>query len=319
MVKIAYQASQEQFTPAHLLNLVRAAEAAGFDAIHSSDHFYPWSRRQGQSGFTLAWMGAAMQVTSLPFSMVCAPGQRYHPAIVAQAAATLAQLFPGRFSMNLGSGEAINESVTGAPWPAKDVRNKRLGECADIIRRMLDGEEVTHRGLVQVEHARLYTLPDVKPRFFGAALSKETARYLGSWADGLVTVNAPEDKLREIIQAFEEGGGYGKPIHLKMDISYAATDGAALHGAYDQWRTNIFPGSILGNIDSVAAFDELAEMVQPQDMHASVLCSSHPGHFIERIKEAAALGFEQIILHNVNRDQETFIKVFCREVLPALR
>lgn len=118
-MKLAYHASHEQFSPSHLLKLAALAEQAGFDAIHSSDHFYPWSMRQGHSGYTFSWIGAAMQITRIPFSMVCAPGQRYHPAIVAQAIASIAEMFPGRIDVELGSGEALNEKITGEDWPSK--------------------------------------------------------------------------------------------------------------------------------------------------------------------------------------------------------
>ena len=175
MFSIAYHASHEQFAPSSLLKYVKLAEQAGFDAIHSSDHFHPWSVRQGQSGFTFSWIAAALQATNLPFSMVCAPGQRYHPAIVAQALATLGEMFPGRINVELGSGEALNETITAEPWPEKKLRNQRLLECADIIRRLLKGEEVSHYGLVKIKEARLYTLPQKLPKLFCAALSEETA------------------------------------------------------------------------------------------------------------------------------------------------
>lgn len=187
MALICYHASHEQFAPSHLLQLIQQAEQAGFDGIHSSDHFHPWSERQGQSGFSFAWIGAAMQATHLPFSMVCAPGQRYHPAIVAQAIGTLAEMFPGRFSIELGSGEAINESITGDEWPQKNERNARLQECADIIRRLLSGETVSHKGYTTIREAKLYTRPSSMPLLLCAALSKETAQWCAPWADGLLT------------------------------------------------------------------------------------------------------------------------------------
>lgn len=163
MVKFAYHASHEQFKPSALLKYVQAAEQAGFTAASSSDHFHPWSEQQGESGFSWAWLGAAMQATSLPFSVVCAPGQRYHPAIVAQAVATLAEMFPNRFWVSIGSGEALNERITGEHWLPKDERNARLKECADIIRALWAGETVTHYGRVCIEEAKLYTRPETPP------------------------------------------------------------------------------------------------------------------------------------------------------------
>ncbi|MEJ7674655.1 MAG: LLM class flavin-dependent oxidoreductase [Chitinophagaceae bacterium] len=127
--------------------------------MNSSDHFHPWSERQGQSGYVYSWLGAALQATTIPCGVVTAPGQRQHPAIVAQAAATLSEMFPNRFWMALGSGEALNEKITGEKWPAKNIRNQRLLECFNIIKRLLNGETVTHYGHVKIEDAKLYTLP----------------------------------------------------------------------------------------------------------------------------------------------------------------
>ena len=319
MVGIAYQASHEQFSPADLLKFVQLAEQAGFDAVNSSDHFHPWNEKQGQCGFAFAWLGAAMQATKMPFSVVCAPGQRYHPAIVAQAIATLSDMFLERFHINLASGEAINESITGDKWPVKEERNARLKECAEVIRRLLAGETVTHHGRVTIENARLYTLPNVIPPLFGAALSKETAYWLGGWADGLVTVCQTPDKLKEIVEAFRAGGGELKPVHVKMDVSYDPDEQQALQGAHDQWRTNIFSSALLADISQVAQFEELAKSVKPEDMRQYLLVSSGPEVYIERIQQIAALGIHTVILHNVNRQQELFVEAFGKQVLPRIK
>src|SRR5687768_4530358 len=159
MALFGFHASHEQVHPSALLAAVRRAEDAGFGAAMSSDHFSPWSERQGQSAFAWSWLGAALQATRLPFGVVNAPGQRYHPAIIAQAIGTLAAMFPGRFWAALGSGEASNEHITGGGWPAKPVREARLRECVDVIRALLAGEEVSHHGLVTVDRARLWTRP----------------------------------------------------------------------------------------------------------------------------------------------------------------
>src|SRR6476620_11478856 len=158
---IGYHASHEQFLPSELLRYAKLAEEAGFAAINCSDHFHPWSERQGQSGYSFAWLGAAMANSKLPFGVVCAPGYRNHPAVVAQTATTLAEMFPDRFWMSMGTGEALNERITGEKWPLKAERNQRLLECYDVIKKLLGGETVTHFGKVIVEHAKLYTLPKV--------------------------------------------------------------------------------------------------------------------------------------------------------------
>ena len=175
-----------------------------------SDHFSPWSTRQGESGFAWSWLGAALQATSLSFGVVNAPGQRYHPAIIAQAAATLAQMFPGRFWVALGSGEAMNEHITGERWPVKSVRNARLRECVDVMRALFAGETVSHSGLVQVDRARLWTRPETPPPLIGAAVSEATAAWVGDWADGLVTINQPRDKLERMIAGLSRERGRGQ-------------------------------------------------------------------------------------------------------------
>src|SRR5688572_24484477 len=147
---IGYQASHEQFSPSELLRYCKLAEQAGFTSINASDHFHPWSNRQGHSGYSFAWLGAAMSQSRLPFGVVCTPGYRNHPAIVAQASATLSDMFPDRFWIALGSGEALNERITGEKYPVKSERNERLLECHDIIQRLLSGETVTHYGRVTV-------------------------------------------------------------------------------------------------------------------------------------------------------------------------
>ena len=241
MPSIGIHASHEQIAPSALLAAMRDAEAAGFERAWSSDHFSPWSERQGESGFAWSWLGAAMQATAMPFGVVNAPGQRYHPAIVAQAAATLAELFPGRLQVALGTGEFSNEHITGAPWPRKAVRNARLRECVDVMRALFAGEVVDHDGLVTVDRAKLWTLPAEPPPLLATAVSVETAAFAGEWADGLITINQPREHLERMLAAFREHGGDGKPVAVQVHLSWAETEEEALAIAHEQWRTNIFP------------------------------------------------------------------------------
>ena len=319
MVLYAYHASHEQFPPSTLVRYTRLAEEAGFTAVSSSEHLQPWSARQGQSGFAWAWLGAAMQTTALPFSVVCAPGPRYHPVILAQAAATLAELFPGRFQMALGSGEALNERVTGEPWPPKPERHARLRECVDIMRALWAGETVTHEGRVRVEGGRLYTRPAVPPRLFGAAVTAETARWVGGWADGLLTVGGAPEGVRQRLDAFAEGGGAGKPVILQVALAYARDEAEARRGAYEQWRTNVFPSDVLAELWTPAQFEAVARYVRAEDLEASVRISADPQRHLAWLQQDAALGVSQINLHNVHRGQEAFIDVFGARVLPELR
>lgn len=307
---ICYHASHEQFSPSHLLQLVQMAEQAGFQGIHASDHFHPWSKRQGESGFTLSWIGAALQATTLPFSMVCAPGQRLHPAIVAQAAATLCEMFPGRFNMELGSGEALNETITGEPWPEKDLRNKRLWESYSVMKQLLNGEEVNFEGEIQVSHAKLYTLPEQPPQLLCAAISDETAEWAGSWADGLLTTAGSIDDINNKIQLFRNNGGKGKPVYLQFGFSYARNKQEAVEGVYHQWRSNMLPTEKLEDLEEVADFDKEAKHKTPDDVTNSIPVFTNMKELHKQLDSYLSLDIERLVLHNINRQQEVFIEDF---------
>ncbi|QYG93200.1 TIGR03885 family FMN-dependent LLM class oxidoreductase [Iamia sp. SCSIO 61187] len=317
MTIVGFHASHEQIHPAALLEAVQRAESAGFTAGMCSDHFAPWSARQGQSGFAWSWLGAALATTGLTYGVVNAPGQRYHPAIIAQAAASLSAMFPGRLWVALGSGEASNEHITGDGWPRKEVRNARLLECVEVMRALFAGEEVSHDGLVTVDRARLWTLPEEPPALIGAAVSVETAAWVAGWADGLVTVNQPVEQLRRVVDAYRSNGGRGR-MAVQVHVSYAADDDAALAIAHDQWRTNVVGPPVSWDTDSVEAFDLVGERIRPEDMHGTVLISSDPARHVAWIEELAEVGFDMVNLHHVGQDQREFIDTFGERVLPEL-
>lgn len=322
MVSIGFHASQEQFAPSELLAFAQAAERAGFHSVMSADHFNPWSERQGHSGFTWSWLGAALQATALPFGSLAIPGGwRYHPVMLAQAIATLAELFPQRLEwIAAGSGQALNEQVVGAGWPSKPERDRRLEEGVEIMRALWAGETVNReRGALRARQARLWTLPESLPRVFAAALTPETAERAGRWADGLITANQPPGELRAIIDAFRRGGGEGKPVYLQLHLSWAERDGQALENAYDQWRTNIFPSALTEALPDPGLYDLAASLIAPEAMHGHMTISADPDAHIESVRNHAALGFTRIYLHNVGRNQAAFIETFGRHVLPAVR
>jgi probable non-F420 flavinoid oxidoreductase len=315
---IGYHASHEQHPPSALLDDARAAAQAGFGAVSSSDHLSPWGRAQGQSGFAWSWLGAAMEAVPVPFGVVNAPGQRYHPVIIAQAIATLAEMYPNRLWVALGSGEASNEHVTGHRWPSKPERNARLAECAEVIRALLHGDEVSVDGHVRVDRARLWTLPPTPPPLIGAALSEETAAWCGGWADGLITVHMPPDRLSRLIEAFRAGGGEGKPVRVQVKVAWAPTDEEALAGAYDQWRTNVFDSVLMADIETVEQFEAAAAHVRPEDVRRSVLVSSDAKQHAAWLNEALDAGADDLFLHQVPREQRRFIDTFGVEVLPQV-
>ena len=317
---IGYHASHEQLPPSALLRCVVAAEAAGFQAAMCSDHFAPWSGRQGNSGFAWSWLGAALQATGLSFGVVNAPGQRYHPAVVAQAAATLSEMFPERFWLALGTGEASNEHITGDRWPTKADRRARLDEAVAVIRALLAGETVSHDGLVTVDRAKLWTLPRQPPLLIGAAVSPETAAWVGTWADGLVTINQDQATLRAVIDAFRAAGGDSKPMYLQVHLSWAADEEEAMAVAHDQWRTNVFDTSLAMELALPDQFEAAARFVAPEQVRSAVLVSADLGRHAAWLAEYAELGFDRLYLHEVGQSehQQPFIDAFGSKVIPAL-
>ncbi|MGY1663411.1 TIGR03885 family FMN-dependent LLM class oxidoreductase [Geodermatophilus sp. SYSU D00705] len=317
MTVIGFHNSHEQVHPAALLTAVRHAEQVGFTAAMCSDHLTPWNPRQGHSGFAWSWLGAALATTGLPFGAVNAPGQRYHPVVIAQAIATLGAMFPGRFWVALGSGEAMNEHVTGDKWPRKELRDARLRECVDVIRALLAGEEVSHDGLVTVDRARVYTLPEQQPALIAPAVSVETARRGADWADGLVTINQPHDKLRDMIAAYRDAGGRGKLV-LQVHVSWDPNPDRALAVAHDQWRSNVFPPPLCWDLDSPEAFEHASAHVTPEAVTGAVRVSADLGQHAAWIAEYVELGFDDVYLHQVGGDQIAFLDAFGEKVLPRL-
>jgi coenzyme F420-dependent glucose-6-phosphate dehydrogenase len=319
MSRIGLHASHEQFTPARLLALMQRAEAAGFTAGMCSDHWAPWSEAQGQSGFAWSWLGAALQATSMSFGVVNAPGQRYHPAIVAQAAATLASMFPRRFWVALGSGQYLNEHITGQGWPDKAARNARLRESADVMRRLWAGETVSHAGHVTVSEARLWTRPAEPPLLVGAAVTPPTAAWVAGWADALITVAQAPERLDAVVEAFRGSGGAGKPMFLQVHVAYAPRLPDARHAAFEAWRHGPLDNRVLTSLPHPHDLEAAAAHVRADDLDDAVWIGDGPGAFLPRLERELARGFERLYLHEVGADQERFVDVFGREVLPRLR
>ena len=311
--------SHEQHCPSALLRYARLAADAGFTGAMCSDHLRPWSERQGHSGFAWSWLGSALAATPMSFGTVCAPGQRYHPVIIAQAAATLAEMYPDRFWLALGSGEALNEAVTGDPWPSKDERNARLTACVDVMRRLWAGETVSTSRDIRVKEAQLYVRPQRPPMVLGAALSEETARWLGSWADGMITVALPGGKLGRVVDAFRAGGGADKPMFLQVALSFAPTEDEALAAAHDQWRQCTLSSQQVSDLETPAAFDRASAHATPADVRSQIRVSADIERHIAWLQEDKALGFSRIYLHNVAREhQQRFISICASRLRPAL-
>ncbi|WP_255308202.1 TIGR03885 family FMN-dependent LLM class oxidoreductase [Streptomyces marincola] len=317
MTAYGYHASHEQFPPAELLTLLRTAQDAGFATGMCSDHFAPWSARQGHSGHAWTWLGAALASTALPMGVVTSPGQRYHPAVLAQAAGTLAQLYPGRLWLALGTGQALNEHITGDPWPPKEVRARRLAECVGVLRALFAGETVSHDGLVRVDRARLWSLPARPPVLLAAAVTPATAAWAAGWADGLITINQPEEAQRRTLAAYRDAGGRG-PAVLQAHLSWAPSREAALHAAWDQWREAVLGSDVGWELALPEHFEQAARLMDPHHLEPFVHVSHDLGEHAAWLARQAEAGFDEVMLHHVGTDQSRFIEAFGAGVLPEL-
>ncbi len=313
-----FHASHEQLAPDALLDALRHAEAVGFAAGMCSDHFAPWSERQGQSGHAWAWLGAALATTALPMGVVTAPGQRYHPAITAQAAATLEQMHPGRFWLALGSGQALNEHITGERWPAKEERLLRLEECVAVLRGLFDGETVSHDGRIRVDRARLWSRPATPPPLLAAAVTPPTAARAAAWADGLITINQPDEGQKATLAAYRDAGGRG-PAVLQVHVSWAADRETALGIAHDQWREPAMGGDVAWDLPLPEHFEHAARFTRPADVEQSVHVSADLGEHAAWLARQSELGFDRVMVHHVGQDQRRFLDAFGAHVLPELR
>ncbi|NED95904.1 TIGR03885 family FMN-dependent LLM class oxidoreductase [Phytoactinopolyspora alkaliphila] len=318
MTEYGYHASHEQLGPETLLETVRLAEKAGLDQAMCSDHFAPWSKRQGHSGQAWVWLGAAMATTSLRMGVVSAPGDRYHPAVLAQSAATMARMFPARFWLALGSGQALNEHVTGRGWPDKATRNKRLAECAHVMRALLAGETVSHDGLVRVDRARLWSLPEQPPPILGAAVTPPSAADVAVWSDGLITINQVGDAQADTLRAYRDAGGTGPGV-LQVHLSWANDHATALEIACDQWREPILGGDVDWELTLPEHFEGAGRFIDADTVESFVRVSLDLDEHADWLRHQAELGFDRIMIHHVGKDQRPFIEAFGEHVLPQLR
>ena len=320
-MKIGYHCSHEQFSPSDLLDYCRIAEDAGFQCAMSSDHIAPWSKNQGHSGHVWSWLGAALHATTFPFGSLAIPGGwRYHPVVLAHSIATLAQMFPNRLPwIAVGSGEALNENMVGLGWPDKNERNARLKTGVEIMRALWRGETVTRTdGLIRAESARLYSLPPLAPKIYGAALTVETAEWLGGWADGLLTARQDPASMKDIIKAFHKGGGTGKPLVVQMQVSWDKTADQARQNAWQYWRMTLVGPEGCGNIKTTEAFDEAAQSISMEQVIEKMLISPHAEDHIQWIQECNDLGFDEAYIYNTGKNPIEFIGFYGREIIPLL-
>lgn len=324
-IQIGIAAALEQFPPAESVRLAALAERHGFSGQMAADHFQPWVPAQGEASFVWSVLSAIGENTDGDFGPgVTCPSFRFHPSLVAQAAATTEAMYPGRHWLGIGSGEALNEHVIAGYWPEAPERVRRMLEALDIIRKLFTGKDVKHNGeFFKLHTTRLWTLPDEPPPIYVAAAGPYTSRKTGELADGLITPGASLEKLAGILDNFGKGARKaGKdpdamPKLLQVHLSWAEDDEQAWQNAIEQWPNGgmKFPKA---DVRSPFDFEQMAKLVRREDFEGRMVVSSDPDEHRAALQKFVDAGFTRIYLHNVGRNQEEWLEVFGREVLPKL-
>ncbi|QAY62227.1 TIGR03557 family F420-dependent LLM class oxidoreductase [Xylanimonas allomyrinae] len=326
---VGYAAMLEQFHPTEVVDLSAYAEQHGFSGVMAADHYQPWVPQQGQAAFVWNVLTALGERTRGDIGPgVTAPTFRWHPAMVAQASATLAAMYPGRHWLGIGAGEALNEHIIGGYWPEAAERSHRMFEAIEIIKKLfrsgIEGKDVKHRGeFYTLESTRLWTMPEVPPEILVATAGPINAKRTGKLADGIITVGAPLEKIAMLFGKFEEGvresgrDPQGMPKVLQVHLSWAPTDEEALANALTEWPNGgmKFPKA---DIRSPHDFAQIAKLVRPEDFEGRMVVSADPDVHRAAIQRYVDLGFDRVYLHNVGRNQREWIEVFGRDVLPKL-
>jgi coenzyme F420-dependent glucose-6-phosphate dehydrogenase len=315
MTEIGYALSSEEHEPNDLVRYARRAEEAGFTFALISDHFHPWIDRQGHSPFAWSVIGAIAHATQrlrLGTGVTC-PLIRYHPAIIAQAAATAAVMMQGRFFLGLGTGENLNEHILGDRWPPYAVRRSMLEEAVRIIRMLWEGGQQSYHGeYYTVENARVYTLPDTPTPIYVAAGGTASAEMAGRIGDGLIST-APK---AELLKQFDAAGGAGKPRYGQITVCWAQDEATARRIACEIWPNAAVEGELSQELPLPAHFEQAAKMAGEEQVAKTVICGPDPERHIQGIQQFVKAGYEHVYVHQVGPDQEGFFNFYERHILP---
>jgi G6PDH family F420-dependent oxidoreductase len=316
-VELGYALSSEEHSPNDLVAAARRAEETGFTFALISDHYHPWVDAQGESPFVWSVIGGIAQVTEklrLGTGVTC-PTIRIHPAIVAQAAATSQVMMEGRFFLGVGTGEELNEHVTGSPWPGPQKRLEMLEEAIEVLRLLWQGGYQSHYGKhYTVEQARIYTLPEEPPPIAIAAAQPRAAELAGRAGDGLVGVSPDSD----IVEQFEQAGGNGKPRYAQITVCYAESEAEAKKTAREVWPNGGLEGPLGQELAIPEHYEAAAQLVSEDDVAETVICGPDPERHLEAIREHEQAGFTHVYVHQVGPDQESFFRFYADKILPEL-
>jgi G6PDH family F420-dependent oxidoreductase len=315
-MRIGYFLSTEEYAPDQLVEQARAAERAGFEGLWISDHFHPWNNEQGNSPFVWSVIGAISQVCELHVTTaVTCPMIRTHPSIVAQAAATSAQMLGGRFTLGVGSGEALNEHILGTVWPSADVRLEMLEEAVALIRELWTGKVITTQGKhYQVDHARIYNLPENPPDIYVSGFGAKATDLAARIGDGYINT-APDG---ELLGVFKEKSG-GKPAQAGAKVAYASSAEEGWEHAHRLWPNAGLPGELAQVLPTPEHFEQASELVTMESTRGSVVAGNDPAQHIEQIQAYEAAGYDELYVANMGPHFLEMIEFYGRDVLPKLR
>ncbi|WP_440008507.1 TIGR03557 family F420-dependent LLM class oxidoreductase [Halomicrococcus sp. SG-WS-1] len=315
MSQIGYTLSSEEHGPMELADYAAHAEEVGFDFASISDHFHPWTSQQGEAPFVWSTLGAVARATDdLPVGVgVNCPIMRIHPVNVAQAAATTAEMFDGQFFFGVGTGERLNEHVTGEHWPEHSVRMEMLEEAVEIIRKLWQGGQQSYYGdHFTVENARLFTLPDELPPIVVSAFGEKAAKAAADIGDGFWSVG-PQD----VVETYEEAGGEG-PRYSQMTVCYAEDEEEAIDTAHEWWPNSALSGELNSQLPTTTHFEQACEMVSREDIaEGSIVTDPDPQTHVENLREFVDAGYDHVYVHQIGPDQESFFDFYEENVLPA--
>lgn len=315
-MELGYSLICEEHPPEALLDNAARAEEAGFELLAVSDHFHPWLDSQGQSPFAWSVLAALTERTALPLvSLVTCPIKRYHPAIVAQMAATTARMSSADFTLGLGSGENLNEHVVGGDWPDPVVRQDALAEATGIIADLLDGQELTHYGQwFTVDRARLYTLPDQPPTIGIAAGGSDAAELAAELGTALIIVGPQGD----LIETYRDAGGSG-PVISQASVCWHEDPDQARKIVHERWRQGALGWDANAELPTPAAFDTAAQHVREEDAVGSTPVGSDLDAYLDSLEQFRDAGVDRLTIHNIGPEQDGFLDWAGRELLPAIR
>jgi coenzyme F420-dependent glucose-6-phosphate dehydrogenase len=317
VAQIGYTLSSEEFGPRELVRFAARCEEVGFDFASISDHFHPWVDRQGNSPFVWGVIGGVAEVTErirVGTGVTC-PTTRIHPAIVAQAAATAQLQLEGRFWLGIGSGEALNEHITGERWPETAVRQERMVEAIEVIRKLWEGGLTSHHGKhYTVENARIYSLPAEPPPIMIATAGKRSTRLAGELGDGMFGL-IPD---AGVIEAFEQAGGKGKPRFGQVHICWAEDEAAARKTALEWWPNAVVGGNLPWELPLPSHHEAASEWAGEDDIAEEIICGPDPEPLVAEVRKFVDAGYDHVYFHQSGPDQEGFFQFAERELLPRL-